>query len=331
MLRNLRRALGLLAILGSGTALLAGIPAQARFVYGSADDGNIYEVNLQTRTFGFLVNARGTATTGSANSLANDRVRNNLFFMDPNSNLRVLQQGLSTPSLVATNTQLGIPSTGTVLPQNAAFYNGDYWYFSRQSQDLNRLTFTYAPNSNTPILNQKFTYNLPSVPNTGANTGNSLNNFGDIAITSDGLLFAVTNGGNGSNVNRTGRLYTLDLTSLNAATINGTYTQIDGNLGAGGLQIAFNENYSVLFANRALGLQPGQTGSWSTIDTSNGDITAFTPAFVTTVTSPDGTFGFLDLSDSVTPVRIPGPLPLLGAAAAFGWSRKLRRRVKGSR
>ena len=28
-----------------------------------------------------------------------------------------------------------------------------------------------------------------------------------------------------------------------------------------------------------------------------------------------------------TPSAVPGPLPLFGAAAAFGWSRKLRRRL----
>jgi hypothetical protein len=27
---------------------------------------------------------------------------------------------------------------------------------------------------------------------------------------------------------------------------------------------------------------------------------------------------------------VPGPLPLLGFAAAFGWSRSLRRRLRGS-
>lgn len=29
--------------------------------------------------------------------------------------------------------------------------------------------------------------------------------------------------------------------------------------------------------------------------------------------------------------QVPGPLPILGAAAAFGWSRKLRRRIKASK
>jgi hypothetical protein len=29
--------------------------------------------------------------------------------------------------------------------------------------------------------------------------------------------------------------------------------------------------------------------------------------------------------------QVPGPLPLLGAATAFGYSRKLRRRINGAR
>lgn len=36
-------------------------------------------------------------------------------------------------------------------------------------------------------------------------------------------------------------------------------------------------------------------------------------------------------SSSLTPAAsVPGPLPLMGAAAAFGWSRRLRRRVGSS-
>jgi hypothetical protein len=37
-------------------------------------------------------------------------------------------------------------------------------------------------------------------------------------------------------------------------------------------------------------------------------------------------FAFFNANASVVPV--PGPLPIFGAAAAFGWSRKLRRRIK---
>ena len=31
-----------------------------------------------------------------------------------------------------------------------------------------------------------------------------------------------------------------------------------------------------------------------------------------------------------SPAAVPGPLPLFGAAAAFGFSRKLRKRIKSS-
>jgi hypothetical protein len=34
---------------------------------------------------------------------------------------------------------------------------------------------------------------------------------------------------------------------------------------------------------------------------------------------------------SLTLTEVPGPLPILGAAAAFGWSRKLRKRLKSSK
>jgi hypothetical protein len=58
-------------------------------------------------------------------------------------------------------------------------------------------------------------------------------------------------------------------------------------------------------------------------------------------TSPPGTVlgtWFLEGSDaeirvvlgSPTPSSVPGPLPLMGAAAAFGWTRKLRRRISAS-
>jgi hypothetical protein len=41
------------------------------------------------------------------------------------------------------------------------------------------------------------------------------------------------------------------------------------------------------------------------------------------VVLPDG-------ESNVWTVPVPGPLPLLGAATAFGFSRKLRKRIKGS-
>jgi hypothetical protein len=35
-------------------------------------------------------------------------------------------------------------------------------------------------------------------------------------------------------------------------------------------------------------------------------------------------------ANATTPVDVPAPMPLFGAAAAFGWSRRLRRRLRGN-
>lgn len=194
--------LGLSAVTaGVVTTVVGGSPAKAEFIYGAGLDGNLYEINIQARTSTFLAptgfTGIGTGGTGIANGLANERTRNNLFFFDPQSNLRVLLQGQTTlPQVVASATQLGIPSTGTVQPQNAAFFNGDYWYFTRRSNVLNRVSFTY--NQNTPVFAGIQSFTLANVPN-DQTTGNSqTNDFGDIAITSSGLLFAATTFINGA-------------------------------------------------------------------------------------------------------------------------------------
>ena len=49
--------------------------------------------------------------------------------------------------------------------------------------------------------------------------------------------------------------------------------------------------------------------------------------------TPNSTFGGVTwqwnyaYAERVSPSSVPGPLPLLGAAAAFGWSRRLRKRL----
>ena len=45
-------------------------------------------------------------------------------------------------------------------------------------------------------------------------------------------------------------------------------------------------------------------------------------------TSPGSTNTLLFTAASPAPASVPGPLPLFGAGAAFGWSRRLRRRIK---
>jgi hypothetical protein len=60
----------------------------------------------------------------------------------------------------------------------------------------------------------------------------------------------------------------------------------------------------------------------------------FSPSFgpiTATITDFPGNDGQITsslLSPVTPPASVPGPLPLFGAGAAFGWSRRLRRRVK---
>jgi hypothetical protein len=108
---------------------------------------------------------------------------------------------------------------------------------------LNRITFSYTGNTPTFLNRQSFT--LPNVPN-GLGS-NERNNFGDIAITSAGLLFGVTN----ADTNATGRLFRLNLTTLTETAINNSYQQIDGDIGQGGLQTGFSPLYDILYANNA--------------------------------------------------------------------------------
>jgi hypothetical protein len=59
----------------------------------------------------------------------------------------------------------------------------------------------------------------------------------------------------------------------------------------------------------------------------------FSPPF-TTLPGDNSTFSLLSQTtltyDWSTPTDVPGPLPLLGAAAAFGFSRRIRNRIKAS-
>jgi hypothetical protein len=48
----------------------------------------------------------------------------------------------------------------------------------------------------------------------------------------------------------------------------------------------------------------------------------------TTFSGLDGVITSSSLNPVAAPEPVPGPLPLLGAAAAFGWSRRMRRRLK---
>jgi hypothetical protein len=56
----------------------------------------------------------------------------------------------------------------------------------------------------------------------------------------------------------------------------------------------------------------------------NGLFSSYITASFNEITTSNG----FPIYTPLSPASVPGPLPLLGAGAAFGWSRRLRRRIK---
>ncbi len=114
--------------------------------------------------------------------------------------------------------------------------------------------------------------------------------------------------------------------SFEADSSSGMHTYLANNIRFFGIDASYVSGDPILsnamFSNRTLfdlGLSAGSSGTWNIIEfdlegvASYGDI-------VRVCVGDNPCF-----EDSVP---VPGPLPVFGAAAAFGWSRSLRRRIR---
>jgi hypothetical protein len=141
--------------------------------------------------------------------------------------------------------------------------------------------------------------------------------FGDIAIDPSGKLY-------GANVS--GAFFSLDLNQCPGAGCSAQYL-IPGN-GTNSnpsLQIAFDKDFQTLYGHTFEANTNGSTteaGGWGTIDPSTGIYSPFEGAEAFSSTPLRDIAG-----SSEREVFVPGPLPVLGAGAAFGWTRRLRRRL----
>jgi hypothetical protein len=201
--------------------------------------------------------------------------------------------------------------------------------------------------------------------NTGTNINSSFGFFFDVAsnISIDGLGFAAQTGwGNGTN-------YTVKLWSyVNGGSLPGDYTQIANATFTAGTPYTLQNNYywqalagGPLFLadtfttdnTDQLGYVISAIGDFSNA-TGNVAFETGTPTFDPRILYAGN--GFNDASDAggyfevpiydggvgdngyfnpnfsiVQPSTVPGPLPLLGAAAGFSWTRRLRQRIRASK
>jgi hypothetical protein len=105
------------------------------------------------------------------------------------------------------------------------------------------------------------------------------------------------------------------VSAFGASNVSGISALVQGSISGFGIDPAYTNgfpiNSSIVYINQTLAgigfTTTGLLGSWQLVG----------------VSGPDGQIDVV----LGPPVAVPGPLPLLGAAAAFGWSRTLRSRI----
>jgi len=323
-------------------------PSGGSFMYAiDQTTKQLVEYNPSTNQTTVIRDLDFLVSGADGNALAYDTLSNRLWFFDSSLNLRYYDRGSATAPVVATmgdvQTLLGLGS-GTVRQfANASFFDGDYWFIypgttASPTARLARLRFNNAGGPN-PTLNSagSRTYNL-TYDSTGTGLNLNLRTFGDIAIDAvNQKLIGATARVNldGSAVPSTTRsvLFSIDL--ANRDTVSGlnvdTISALSGTAPAT-LQLACDSNYQNLYgvantvvSDNGTSVSTQATGVWYTIDTATGTLTPV--SFSTSGTTLNDLAGSSATADpNVVPDPVPGPLPIFGAAAAFGWSRRLRRR-----
>lgn len=269
-------------------------------IYGIGVDNNIYFVD----TVGESITLTGSSLSDGvkANGFAADRIRNQVFYFASNGDLDYYDIASDTNGIVATGSVFGI--TPDFPPEDATYYAGSYWYIAKGTTANNTLyqaTLTYTGSvpsfSGSPVE-----YQLT----VGGSTSGMM--FGDIAVNEiTGRLYGSTTPGSG------GLFFSLDMLSLIAGTSN-PVTVISSTNGIG-LQLAFSEDYSVLYGQQYIDSGTSTSGQWYTVDTTLGAYSVI-PGFTT---SP----GMRDLAGNAA---VPEPaaclLAGLGVMACIFWRRR---------
>ena len=326
-------------------------PSGGSFIYAiDQNTKQLLEFNPNTNTATVIRDLDNLVSGADGNALAYDTASTRLWFFDSSYNLRYYDRGASTTPVVATasdvGTLLGLGSGSILQFANASFFDGDYWFVypgttASPTARLARLQFDNAGGPN-PTLNvaTSRTYTL-TYDATGSGLNLNLRTFGDIAIDAVGQkLYGATARVNldGSPVASSTRsaVFSIDLAARDSASSLSvdTLNVLSGTAPAS-LQLSWDSTFQNLYgvanlvvSDNGTAVSTQATGVWYQINPANGSLTTLPQYSTASITINDLAGAAATADPNVDPDPVPAPLPIFGAAAAFGWSRRLRHRLR---
>ncbi len=277
--------------------VLPAVPSSAAsYFYAIGSNNHLYEVS-DTGVQRDIRDLSGLGASGLVNGAAFDRAGKDFFFAVPGSG-----PGTAFGALWYWNQETNVSPTylgllPTVKPDNAAYWDGAYWYIEQGFDVLHRVAITYDLAGNPTGLGTPMSASLArsSAP---LNTNGNERYFGDIAIkpgsSGSATLFGASAYGE--------QFFSVSLSSgplsvsMNANVL--------GSQGVAKLQLSFDSTDTTLFGHAY------DTGQWYTVNTTNGALT--TLAFIT----PTGgvSNGFQDIAGASA-----SPTPSAGVPDRGPW------------